>query len=142
MTEQIHNWIASKRITPSTKAAYLSAASVWTGALGNVQLKALKHSAVLKAIADRPDRRGETLANYLSVLREAYNLASRDGLITSIPIDGIEGPTWQKEPPDPFDADERERIIQLAATKYPGQVHNMLEFWFWTGLRTGELIGL
>lgn len=142
VSDQINTWIASKRITASTKAAYLSAARFWEGALGNVTLKSLKHSAVLKAIADRPELSGKTLSNYLSVLREAYSLAMRDGLTKTNPVEGIDGPSWQKDPPDPFDAEERERIIALAGTKHPGHVHNMLEFWFWTGLRTGELIGL
>lgn len=139
---QIQEWIKSKRITPSTRAAYNSAARFWENALPGASLKTLKHSQVLKAIASRPDLSGKTLTNYLSVLREAFSLAVRDRLVLSSPVDGVEGPSWQKDPPDPFDASERERIIALAEERYPGHVHNMIEFWFWTGLRTGELIGL
>lgn len=139
---QIQAWIAAKRITPSTKAAYSSAANFWAGALPGAALKTLKHSQVMKAIADRPELSGKTLGNYLSVLRDAFSLAVRDGVISASPVDGVKGPAWQREPPDPFTADEREKLIALAAERYPGHIHNMLEFWFWTGLRTGELLGL
>lgn len=139
---QIQTWIASRRITASTRAAYDSAARFWAAALPGAHVKTLRHSQVLTALAARPDLSGKTLTNYLSVLREAFSLAVRDKLVDASPVDGIEGPSWQKEPPDPFDAREREAILALAAERYPGHIHNLLEFWFWTGLRTGELLGL
>lgn len=139
---QIQEWMKSKRIAPSTREGYHTAAKFWEGAIPGALMKTLKHSQILKAVAARPDLSGKTLANYLSVLRSTFALAVRDGLVQSSPVDDVESPSWQREPPDPFDASERERIIALAGERYPGHVHNMLEFWFWTGLRTGELIGL
>lgn len=139
---QILTWIESRRIAYSTRCAYDSAARFWSAALPSAALKTLKPSQIMRAIAARPELSGKTLSNYLSVLREACALAVRDGLVPSSPADGIEGPSWQKEPPDPFDAQEREAILAYTQEKHPGHVHNMLEFWFWTGLRTGELLGL
>lgn len=139
---QISTWIASRRITASTKAAYTSAARFWAAALPGAIIKTLKPSQIMRALAERPELSGKTLSNYLSVLRESCALAVRDGVAASSPAEGIEGPAWQKEPPDPFDPQEREAILALAQERYPGHVHNMMEFWFWTGLRTGELLGL
>lgn len=139
---QVMTWVESRRITASTRAAYDSAARFWSAALPGATLKTLKPSQIMRAIAARPELSGKTLSNYLSVLRESCTLAVRDGILPSSPVDGIEGPSWQKEPPDPFDPQEREAIIALAHQRYPGHVHNMIEFWFWTGLRTGELLGL
>lgn len=139
---QVQKWIESRRITASTRAAYDSAARFWANALPGAIVKTLKPSQIMRAIAERPELSGKTLSNYLSVLRESCALSVRDGVAVSSPVDGIEGPTWQKEPPDPFDPQEREAILAFAQERYPGHVHNMLEFWFWTGLRTGELLGL
>lgn len=48
----------------------------------------------------------------------------------------------QKPPPDPFSREESESIIKEAERVHPGQVHNLIDFWFWTGLRTSEIFGL
>ncbi|WP_396330406.1 site-specific integrase [Burkholderia anthina] len=47
------------------------------------------------------------------------------------------------EPPqNPVRFNELEKVIGEAERAYPGQVHNLVEFWFWTGLRTSEIFGL
>ena len=138
---QVDKWIKSRRITDSTKASYVAAKGFWAEHLPGATLHVL-HSEILTVIASRPDLSGKTLTNYLSVLRESFNLAVRDGLVKESPVAGIEGPKWQKEPPDPFDAEEREAIIALAEKRHPGHVSNMVEFWFWTGMRTSEVLGL
>lgn len=141
LDSQIDAWIKSRRITDSTRASYTAARGFWAEHLPDATLN-VKHSEILTVLASRPDLSGKTLTNYLSVLRESFNLAIRDGLIKDSPVDGIEGPKWQKEPPDPFDAQEREAIIALAEKRHPGHVANLIEFWFWTGMRTSEVLGL
>lgn len=138
---QIEAWIKSRRITDSTKASYVAARNFWAEHLPGATLH-VRHSEVLTVLASRPDLSGKTLTNYLSVLREAFNLAIRDGLVKESPVEGIDGPKWQKEPPDPFDAAEMEAIIALAEKRHPGHVANLIEFWFWTGMRTSEVLGL
>lgn len=142
LSQQLADFIATKRITASTKAGYEAAANFWNTALPGALLKSVKHSQVLKALADRPDLSGKTVNNYTSVLREAYELAVKDGLVKTSPVEGVDSAKWQKEPPDPFNAEEREKIIALMQKRWPGHVANMVEFWFWTGLRTGEILGL
>jgi integrase len=33
-------------------------------------------------------------------------------------------------------------VLFRSEQRHPGQVHNLIEFWFWTGLRTSEIFGL
>ena len=84
----------------------------------------------------------KTLANIQSVLRKAIEDAVDDELIETNPFAG-----WcysKKEAPkerdaiDPFSKEEQEVILQSLA----GQGRNLIQFAFWTGLRTSELVAL
>ncbi len=48
----------------------------------------------------------------------------------------------QKKPTDPFSLAEAEAIIEDMRTHYPQPIWNMVEWWFFTGVRTSELAGL
>lgn len=148
---QLDTWLAGQRIENSTKAGYTSAIKFWKGApydeakttkLGDLPLRRLVPSQIRIAIASKPGLSGKTVNNYVSVLREALESAVTDKVLTSNPADTIKRAKYQKPVADPFSADEREVIIAKVTERYPGQVANMVEFWFWTGLRTGELFGL
>ncbi|MDR7094121.1 site-specific integrase [Hydrogenophaga laconesensis] len=139
---QLSNWIAAQRIEASTKAGYSSAAKFWSAALPDKPVKALKHSDILKVIANRPDLSGKTINNYVSVLREAMSLALMDKLIRENPVTDIPRAKHQKEPPDPFSREEVSYIVQAFEARHPGQAANMVAFWFWTGMRTSEIFGL
>jgi integrase len=148
---QLDTWLAAQRVASSTKAGYTSAARFWkaasfhdsdmTLALGDQPLRALKHSHVLTALARRPDLKGKTVNNYVSVIREALALAVTDRLLPSNPVDGVPRAKSQKDPPDPFSRDEAEAIIADMLKHYPEQVGNMVECWFFTGPRTSEVFG-
>lgn len=150
--EQLDLWASTKRIEATTKAGYRAAVNFWKVAqylddsdlllLGELPIGKLLHSQLLYVIADRDDLSGKTIKNYIGPLKEAMALAVRDRVLASDPSIGIKPPKWNKEPPDPLDAEEAERVLAHMATKYPGQVHNMAEFWCWTGLRTAEVFGL
>lgn len=142
VSQQLDTWLEAQRIESSTKDGYSSAARFWKAALPDAALRALKHSEILKALASRPDLSGKTINNYVSVLRGAVDLAVRDGLLSSNPVADVPRAKHQKPPPDPFAAEETASIIAGAADQYPGQVHNLMEFWIWTGLRTSEVFGL
>lgn len=139
---QLDDWLDAQRIEASTKKGYSSAIKFWATPLGTKHIKALKYSDILKVIAAHPELTGKTLNNYVSVLREALELAVTDGTLKENPASNVKRLKHQKEPPDPFSADERDRIIASMAERYPGQVANFVEFWFWSGLRTSEIFGL
>lgn len=140
--KQLTTWLESQRLEDSTKAGYAAAANFWRASLGHLVLREVKLSQILKVVADRPELSGKTLNNYKSVLKKAFELAVHDGILDTNPVVKVPSAKWQQLPPDPFTAQERDAIIERAEQKYPGNVANMIRFWMWTGLRTGELIGL
>lgn len=152
VAKQLETWLAAQRVESSTKAGYDAAANFWKSAnyhdtdltltMGAVPLRQLKLSHVLTALARRPELSGKTINNYVSVLRGALALAVSDKIIRENPAEEVPSAKWQKDPPDPFKPEERDKIIAQAERQYPGQVANMVRFWMWSGLRTSELIGL
>lgn len=151
VADQLDTWLAGQRIENSTKAGYSSAIKFWkaapyddpkSGAMGDLLLRKLVSSHIKIAIASKPGLSGKTVNNYVSVLRDALELAVTDKVLRDNPVSSIKRAKYQKPTPDPFSAEEREKIIAKMAERHPGQVANMVEFWFWTGLRTGEMFGL
>lgn len=150
ISRQLDTWLNAQRIEASTRAGYSSALSFWKAApcgenrlaLGEMPLRSVRLSHILSALASRPLLSGKTVNNYVSVLREALQLAVADKLLLENPAALVPRAKHQKEPPDPFTRDELEAICAGAARRYTGQVANMIKFWMWTGLRTSELFGL
>lgn len=60
------------------------------------------------------------------------------------------GPRWtwparqtaEREPPDPFDREEVEKIIDHARANFAPTVANLIAFRFFSGLRTSEMVAL
>lgn len=142
ISAQLDTWLATKRIEYSTRKGYQTSIRFWKATIGDTLIRALKPSHVMTTVANRPDLSGKTLNNHTSVLREAMQLAVLDKVILENPIANITSAAYQKPDPDPFTAEETERIIAHFEKKYPGGVANMVKFWMWTGLRSGELLGL
>jgi integrase len=139
---QLDTWLAGQRIAASTRNAYNSAATFWKGTIGARPLRALKASEILTALGTRPKLSGKTVNNYVSVLREALDLAVLDKLLGDNPAHHVPRAKHQKPPVDPFTRDEAEAIIADLAKHYPAQVARFVEFKFFSGVRTGEAFGL
>lgn len=134
-------WEKTIRAPASTKAKYVSAAKFWKLHLGPKPLATVKPSDIRAALAKRPDLAGKTVNDYVSVLRLALQAAVDDKLIQHNPAEPIEATQAQKQPPDPFTPAEAEAIIAKLRERSPEDA-DLAEFRFYTGLRTGELIGL
>jgi integrase len=102
----------------------------------------VKHSDVTGALKKGKRSSGKTRNNYVSMLSSVFALALADGLIEKNPCETIDAAAWQKKKVDPFSLEEADAILQHMQQKYPEQVRNFYEFQFFTGLRTGEAIGL
>lgn len=146
---QLDQWLSAQRIEESTKAGYSSAINFWKNApcddrgtpLGDLALRGMKTSHIQRAITTRPDLTGKTINNYISVLREAVELAITDNVLRENPVEKVPRAKHQKPPPDPFTREEAEAIMADIQARQPEQVANFVEFWFWTGLRTSEIFG-
>ncbi len=146
----LDKWLRAQKIADSTKTHYTNVVNFWDKAIadqekktlvGTLTLCALKPSHLLTAIAQRSKLTGKTVNNYVSVIRQALDLAVADKIILENPAHQIPHAKHQKPPPDPFSRDEAEAIIADMASRYPEQIYNMVEAWFFTGLRTSEVYG-
>jgi integrase len=81
---------------------------------------------------------GKTKNEIRSIMRSAFQELYIDEVIDGNPIDRIKRFKHIKKEPEPFNANEREKIL----AQMSGQVRNLYEFAFWTGLRTSELLAL
>jgi integrase len=141
LSAYLMGWEKTLRAPASTKAKYSSAAKFWRQEMGEKPLHSIKPSDIRAALANRPNLAGKTVNDYVSVLRMALQAAVDDRLIQSNPAEPIEAAQAQAKPPDPFTAEEAEEIISALKKKCP-EDGDLAEFRFFTGLRTGELIGL
>ncbi|MCK4783805.1 MAG: DUF3596 domain-containing protein [Desulfobacteraceae bacterium] len=87
----------------------------------------------------------KTIGNIISPLRIALDEAVDDEIIEVNPLAGWKikrkkGIFIQQNDDDidPFSMEERLAILDASE----GQAHNLISFWFWTGLRTSELVAL
>jgi integrase len=149
--EQLDTWLTAQRLQPSTMRGYATAVRFWKGVvydakprltLGDKALRALRTSDIRIALASRPKLSGKAVNNYLSVLRQAIQLAVDDKKLQENPVLNVPSAPHQTNPPDPFSHDEMERICAGVAAIHPGQMANQVEMWFWSGLRTSEIFGL
>lgn len=151
VASQLDTWRGTLRLEASTVAGYETAIRFWKGApydasnpdrlLGDRALRALTLTDIKTALASRPTLSGKTINNYVSCLREALALAVPD-VLASNPTDGLRRAAHQKPPPDPFSMEQAEAIIARFRQRFPGQATNLVEFWFFSGMRTSELFGL
>jgi len=76
--------------------------------------------------------------NVLGPLRQAFQEAFYDGHIDANPMDRFRFRSPETREPQPFNQDEIARIL----AQLEGQEKNLIQFAFWSGLRTSELIAL
>lgn len=108
---------------------------------GQLMLSALRKRDVRDQL-ELVEATNKTLANIQSVLRKALDDAIEDELIETNPLAGwcyskVEPPK-EEDQIDPFGKDEQAAILAQLA----GQGRNLIQFAFWTGLRTSELVAL
>lgn len=137
----LRDWLGTARVAPSSLAKYQAAARFWSVAIGTKLAKALKPSDIKAAIAARPDLSGKTLNDYTSVLRKALQGAVDDDRLAANPAGRVGALPHQDPEPDPFTQAEAEQIIATIREADPA-AGDFAEFRFFTGMRTGELIGL
>lgn len=110
-------------------------------ALGDKQIQELKRKDVLNWFSTLLVS-NKRFTNILSCLRTSLDAAVVDELIEDNPLTGFSYAV--KEAPkevddiDPFRTDEQSAILAVLN----GQGRNLIEFAFWTGLRTSELVAL
>lgn len=140
----LHKWLDRKEahLKASTLDGYRKIITgVLIPKLGSHALCLLTRKMVRDALASI-DASNKRLANVQSCLRSALGDAVDDELIESNPLAGwtysVKENPKQEDEIDPFTKDEQREILAAAA----GQYRNLLQFAFWTGMRTSELVAL
>ena len=82
--------------------------------------------------------KNKTINNILIPLRGICSDAYQDGLIDINPMKRIPNLKVKQDEPDPLDPSEITKVLNACT----GQIKNLFQFAFWTGLRTSELIAL
>jgi len=123
-------------IEPETLAKYRHDAATVAGWFPHHSLQTLTRGEVRQKLSEQNLSR-KRLLNLLTPLRGALQQALDDGVIEKDPLSGfrlrrVEAPT---ERIDPF---SREEVDRLGRT----DLGALWTFWAWTGLRSGEVIGL
>lgn len=142
VSDQLSSWLGGQRLEESTRRGYDSARKFWSGVIGDIPLRQLKVSDILKGLATHKEWSGKTVNNKVDVLRSALDLAVLDNLMPTNPAKHVPRATYQKEPPDPFSLEEAEIIVSYMREHFPEQVADYVEWKFFTGVRTGESLGL
>lgn len=138
----MNDWLINKQPTlkVSTFTDYEKSVHKINKALGHHLLSELKRVHVYEWVKSLTCS-NKRIANLISPLRCALDEAVQHGILENNVISG-----WRykrNEPPkqsdiDPFTADEQQRILNATS----GPVRNLIQFAFWTGLRTSELVAL
>ena len=106
---------------------------------GDMIISDIKPSHVKRWLYAINDVGGKSLRGYLSVLRGIFKEALYDEEINRNPVDLVRLPKYDRPKIKPFNADEVKEIMSLTPNdnyKY------YLAFAFYTGMRSGEIIGL
>ena len=144
LADYLAKWLKDK--APHLKASTLDGYrkiinGVLVPKLGAVPLVLLTRKEI-KAQMATLDASNKRLANVQSCLRSALADAVEDELIEANPIAGWAYSVKERPKPldeiDPFSKEEQTALLEAAA----GQYRNLLQFAFWTGLRTSELVAL
>jgi len=104
-------------------------------------LSELRRKHVYDWVSTHGDLSAKRVRNIVSVLRIALDAAVERELIDVNPLVGFKvrrRSNAKADDVDPFSSVERAAIL----AKLKGQDHNLIQFAFWTGLRTSELIAL
>lgn len=108
---------------------------------GHLHVSAIGKKDVKQQLA-KVDATNKTLANIQSVLRKAMQDAVDDDIIEVNPFHGWcyakKEEVRERDTIDPFTKDEQAVILD----NLQGQGRNLIQFAFWTGMRTSELVAL
>lgn len=77
-------------------------------------------------------------SNVLTPLRQMYDEMYHDEIIDKNPLERVKNLPTQSREPKPFTQEEVTKILN----ELTGQEKNLIQFAFWSGLRTSELIAL
>ncbi|MEP2652699.1 MAG: site-specific integrase [Paraglaciecola sp.] len=104
---------------------------------GHMRLKDFKAS-MFDEWASKQTLSGKSINEARNVIHQIFKRAFYDGVIDNNPAERIERYKQDHKEPEPFTKKEIAKILAALETPY----QEFFQFAIWTGLRTGELLGL
>lgn len=138
--EALINWLQrnQSKCQPSTIRDYTSAIyHHLIPAFGEMAISELTAIKVKEFLADLPCS-NKRKSNILIPLRRVFDELYHDEIIDKNPLERVKNLPASTREPEPFNADEITKILQ----ELKGQEKNLIQFAFYSGLRTSELIAL
>ncbi|AMC34795.1 hypothetical protein VN23_09320 [Janthinobacterium sp. B9-8] len=136
-------WLQLHDVKSSTKSQYTTRInSFWKTGLKNIPIDLIRYSDILEVLNSGSWSSGKSRNNELSMIKGVFTFAVRDKIIKENPCDEIERAAYQSPRPDPFDLSEVNSILQYIGEHRPEQILNIVQFTFFTGLRTSETLAL
>lgn len=137
-------WIKTiSNLAPSTISGYRKLLDRYPyPVFGNVQIDKIKYGDLAELLGSIEWGSLKTRNNVATVIRRPFELAFIDGIIDVNPAARIKNMASQKPPPDPFELFEADLIIDKMRERKNNEFANYIEFAFFSGLRTSELLAL
>ena len=138
--EALKNWLQRNQseCQPSTIRDYTRAIYYHLKpAFGEMAISELTAIKVKEFLADLPCS-NKRKSNILIPLRRVYDELYHDEIIDKNPLERVKNHPSNTREPEPFNANEISRILH----ELKGQENNLIQFAFYSGLRTSELIAL
>lgn len=126
----------SRQVQPETLKEYEQNAEIVAEGIGNQPLKDVTR-AMLRTWVSKQTVSKSRIDNLLRPVRGALRQAAEDGAIAKNPLEGFEVRRI-KQAGDKIDPFTPAEVAALGKT----QIGYLWTFWAWTGLRSGEVIGL
>ncbi len=114
----------------------------WIPILGDSLIRDLRYSTLIKSVNGIPWRTAKTRNNAIVPLKGAFRFALQDLLIEHNPADSITNIRHMKPDPDPFSLSEINKITAWLYESTHETEANLIDFAFWSGLRSSELSAL
>jgi integrase len=128
-------------LAAGTKKKYKLDLQFWRDSLGEMKVSEISYS-LIAALANKKKWSAKTRNNMLTPLRGVLEMLTLDKIIPDNPAEAVKNGKVQKNPPDPFDVQEVDLILNHMLEKYPEQARNYYETAFFTGMRPEEQIAL
>ncbi|WP_417533663.1 tyrosine-type recombinase/integrase [Marinobacterium stanieri] len=114
----------------------------WIPELGDELVANIRFSNLVEVVNSIPWPSAKTRNNALTPLRGVFQFAVQDMIIDQDPSQYLKNQKHLRPEPDPFSLQEANLITEwLYRNAHPCEA-NLIEFAFWTGLRSAELSGL
>lgn len=136
-------WLRLHGLKDSTRGQYKTRIdNFWKKTMKNVPIADVSYSDIMEALKAGTWKAGKSRNNELSMIKQVFEFARRDKIISSNPCEEVARAPQQKPAPDPFDIGEVHQILAHLRARRPEQILNFVQTMFFSGLRTSEGIAL